>query len=83
MVMVTSWNDWNEDTGIEPIPGQPTSLDDSPSDNAYTQGYLYGGEGTKALRTIRQDVRTLGAAYVAKRDESATANQHIPRSAQC
>ena len=23
MVMVTSWDDWNEDTGIEPIGGHP------------------------------------------------------------
>ena len=59
VVMVTSWNDWNEDTGIEPIGGTPTHADDSPSGNAYTQGYAYGGEGQSALRALRTDVTLL------------------------
>jgi glycoprotein endo-alpha-1,2-mannosidase len=59
MVMVTSWNDWNEDTGIEPIGGTPTDVDDSPTGNAYTQGYTYGGEGRKALHVLRADVTLL------------------------
>jgi glycoprotein endo-alpha-1,2-mannosidase len=63
IVMVTSWDDWNEDTGIEPIPGTPTTKDDSPSGTAYTQGYQYGGEGTSELQTLRQDVRVLDRAY--------------------
>ena len=50
VVMVTSWDDWNEDTGIEPIGGTPTRTDDSPSGNAYTQGYTYGGEGRSAVQ---------------------------------
>jgi hypothetical protein len=61
IVMVTSWNDWGEDTGIEPIPGSPTRLDDSPSGTAYTQGYLYGDEGTGALRVLHNDARLLRA----------------------
>jgi len=59
MVMVTSWDDWNEDTGIEPIGGTPTDVDDSPSGKAYTQGYTYGGEGRKALTALRADVNLL------------------------
>ena len=59
MVMVTSWDDWNEDTGIEPIPGTPTRVDDSPSGNAYTQGYTYGGEGSTTVHTLRRDVALL------------------------
>lgn len=59
MVMVTSWDDWNEDTGIEPIGGTPTRVDDSPSTRAYTQGYQYGGEGRRAVRTLRRDVALL------------------------
>jgi hypothetical protein len=59
MVMVTSWNDWNEDTGIEPIAGTPTAIDDSPSRNAFTQGYVYGGEGRTALQALRSDVTLL------------------------
>ena len=63
IVMVTSWDDWNEDTGVEPIPGTPTVRDDSPSGSAYTQGYQYGGEGTSEMRTLRQDVGLLDRAY--------------------
>jgi glycoprotein endo-alpha-1,2-mannosidase len=63
MVMVTSWNDWNEDTGIEPIGGTPTDLDDSPSGQAYTQGYTYGGEGRKALGVLRADVDLLDRRF--------------------
>jgi hypothetical protein len=63
MVMVTSWDDWNEDTGVEPIPGTPTTKDDSPSGTAYTQGYQYGGEGTSEEHTLAQDVQLLDRAY--------------------
>lgn len=63
IVMVTSWDDWNEDTGIEPIPGTPTTKDDSPSGNAYTQGYAYGGEGTSEVRTLAKDVPLLDRAF--------------------
>jgi glycoprotein endo-alpha-1,2-mannosidase len=59
IVMVTSWDDWNEDTGVEPIPGTPTTHDDSPSGNAYTQGYPYGGEGTSTERMLGRDVALL------------------------
>ncbi len=63
VVMVTSWDDWDEDTGVEPIPGTPTTRDDSPSGNAYTQGYEYGGEGTTTERTLGRDVQLLDRAY--------------------
>ncbi len=62
MVMLTSWDDWNEDTGMEPIPGTPTHTDDSPSGNAYTQGYTYGGEGSNTVRVLRRDVALLDAS---------------------
>jgi hypothetical protein len=63
IVMVTSWDDWNEDTGIEPIPGTPTTKDDSPSATAYTQGYQYGGEGSSEVHTLVRDVKLLDRAY--------------------
>jgi hypothetical protein len=68
MVMVTSWDDWNEDTGIEPISGTPTDVDDSPSGTAYTQGYTYGGEGRQALRVLRADVNLLDRRVAAEAD---------------
>jgi glycoprotein endo-alpha-1,2-mannosidase len=63
MVMVTSWDDWNEDTGVEPIGGTPTHVDDSPGGSAYTQGYTYGGEGHSALRVLRRDVALLDRSH--------------------
>ena len=63
IVMVTSWDDWNEDTGVEPIPGTPTTKDDSPAGNAYTQGYQYGGEGTSELAVLTQDIALLDRDY--------------------
>jgi glycoprotein endo-alpha-1,2-mannosidase len=71
MVMVTSWNDWNEDTGIEPIGGTPTRVDDSPSGDAYTQGYDYGGEGRSAIRTLRSDVALLDRRFSGTRGAAA------------
>ena len=56
IVMVTAWNEWNEDTGVEPIGGIPTSRDDSLSGTAYTQGYTYGGEGESDVNTLRKDI---------------------------
>ncbi len=53
LVFVTSWNEWNEDTAIQPVGGVPTSKDDSPSGTAYTQGYTYGGEGDIDLQVLR------------------------------
>jgi hypothetical protein len=61
--MVTSWDDWNEDTGIEPIPGTPTTKDDSTTGTDYTQGYQYGGERTTEVHTLGRDVRVLDQAY--------------------
>jgi hypothetical protein len=63
IVMVTSWDDWNEDTGIEPIPGTPTTKDDGPSGTVYTQGYQYGGEGNSEVHTLARDVGVLDRAY--------------------
>ncbi len=56
IVFVTAWSEWNEDTGVAPVPGTATSTDDSPSGRAYTEGYTYGGEGDSALVTLRRDI---------------------------
>ncbi len=72
IVMVTSWNDWNEDTGIEPIGGTPTHTDDSPSGSAYTQGYTYGGEGRTALRVLRTDTRLLDQQFAGTHGTKST-----------
>lgn len=56
IIMITAWNDWNEDTGVQPVPGTPTTRDDSPSGTAYTQGLTYGGEGDSAFQVLRTDI---------------------------
>ena len=80
MVMVTSWDDWNEDTGIEPIGGVATRADDSPSGDAYTQGYTYGGEGPAAVRTVRRDVAVLDRTAAA---DSTARDQVGPAPPSC
>jgi hypothetical protein len=55
IVFVTAWNEWNEDSGVEPVPGVATSKDNSATGTQYTQGYTYGGEGDSALQVLRKD----------------------------
>ena len=55
MVMITSWNEWNEDTGIAPVTSTlSTTTDDSRSHTFYTQGYRYGGPSTPELDAVRE-----------------------------
>jgi glycoprotein endo-alpha-1,2-mannosidase len=83
MVMVTSWDDWNEDTGIEPIGGTPTDVDNSPSGKAYTQGYTYGGEGRKALTVLRADVNQLDRRFAASADGRTVPAKDASQSSSC
>jgi hypothetical protein len=55
MVLVTSWNEWSEDTAIEPLePASPTTTDGSPSGRDYTLGFRYGGYGSRYLEVLRR-----------------------------
>ena len=54
MIMITSWNEWHEDTEIEPtIVTESTSADRSGA-GLYTQNYSYRGYGTAFLESTRQ-----------------------------
>jgi len=55
MMLVTSWNEWSEDTAIEPVAAAPaTSSDQSRSGAIYTQGYRYEGYGNRYLDILRE-----------------------------
>src|SRR3546814_11680412 len=55
MVMITSWNEWNEDTGIEPLAGAEATAADTATDGiSRTNGVAYGGVGTRYLEVVRQ-----------------------------
>jgi glycoprotein endo-alpha-1,2-mannosidase len=55
LFMVTSWNEWHEDTQIEPVAEAPaTAVDDSNSQQDYTYGMEYEGYGTRYLDILRE-----------------------------
>ena len=57
MIMITSFNEWNEDTAIEPTQTTaPTAADSSESGDFFTQGFTYQGFGTTYLETVRDKV---------------------------
>ncbi|MDF1572912.1 MAG: glycoside hydrolase family 99-like domain-containing protein [Bacteroidales bacterium] len=57
LFLVTSWNEWHEDTQIEPVAVAPaTSVDDSGTQEAYTYGMEYEGYGTRYLDILREAV---------------------------
>ncbi len=65
LLMITTWNEWNEDTAIEPLrPAPATRRDHTPSGSAATQGYAYEGFGTRYLEIIRDKVVAVSGRIV-------------------
>jgi hypothetical protein len=65
LLFITSWNEWNEDTAVEPLAkASPTNRDRSPSGTAYTQGYDYSGHGASYLEVIRDKVVAVAGRVV-------------------
>ncbi len=57
MILITSWNEWNEDTAIEPLKKAPPTIhDQSESGTLLTEGYAYTGFGLTFLEIIRDKV---------------------------
>jgi hypothetical protein len=58
MILLTSWNEWGEDTAVEPLATAPaTAADVSDSGHVYTQGFAYSGYGMSYLDVFRRAVR--------------------------
>jgi glycoprotein endo-alpha-1,2-mannosidase len=72
IIFVTAWNEWNEDSGVEPVPGVATTKDDSPTGRQYTQGYPYGGEGDSALKVLRRDIDCVKGVPACRTDPPGT-----------
>ena len=57
LLMVTSFNEWHEDTQIEPTAGTngTTTQDDSETGTSYTQGYKFYDYGDLYLNILREE----------------------------
>jgi hypothetical protein len=53
MVLIASWNEWNEDTAIEPVAPVPPTADDESGQQTFTQGYTYEGFDTTYVDLVR------------------------------
>ena len=52
-ILITSWNEWNEDTAIEPLSPAPPTVDDASGRHLLTQGYAYEGYGSAYIDIVR------------------------------
>jgi glycoprotein endo-alpha-1,2-mannosidase len=57
IMYITTWNEWHEDTAIEPsLVTSATTTDTSASGTEFTQGFVYQGYGTTYLDILRNAI---------------------------
>ena len=72
VVLVTSFNEWNEGSQIEPTSLSPaTSRDTSRDGSRYTSGFPYAGYGTAELETLRDAFVAVAGTVTSRRDGGA------------
>jgi len=78
MIMINSWNEWHEDTQIEPTTVvAPTNVDDSATGDTYTQGLYYEGYGTRYLDILYENFNLIpiGATALGEHPPNETADK--------
>jgi hypothetical protein len=81
MLLITSFNEWNEDTAIEPLrAAPPTARDQTESGREYTQGHAYEGFGTQHLAAVRDAVIAV-SGRVSRPDGAPAAGVSVEASA--
>jgi len=53
LIMLTSWNEWNEDTQVEPVQPAPEA---GPQNRYWTEGFRFVGYGETYLKAVRDKV---------------------------
>jgi hypothetical protein len=75
----TSFNEWHEDTEIEPSVVTPlTTQDTSPTGYQYTQGLIYEGFGTLYMNIIRDQISAAAALNQPARQDHAPSSPPAP-----
>ncbi|MBT3294295.1 MAG: hypothetical protein HN919_01095 [Verrucomicrobia bacterium] len=77
MLLITSFNEWNEDTAIEPLrSATASSKDGSRSGKAYTEGFTYSGFERRYLEVVRDKVVAV-SGRVTREDGRPVAGQQL------
>jgi len=56
LFMINSWNEWHEDTNIEPVVVAPPTSQDISGEGVYTYGLEYEGYGMRYLDLVREAI---------------------------